>query len=207
MTRHSSLARRALVVALALVLAPATSLAQEPPPFPWLFRTRLVLSGNSDESEPAGFSTYSTIAIEAGLARRLGPAFDLELSLRTESREVDYEPAAGPRERLGSLELVPLNLFLLWHAPGTGKVKPYLGAGLNVTVTWEKSGVLDSLDVKPSIGPAVYAGATLRLTDYIGLEAAIRWNSQTTDIEGDGIPYASLKVHPLALSFGLGFRF
>jgi outer membrane protein W len=61
--------------------------------------------------------------------------------------------------------------------------------------------------VKPSLGPAVQAGAILRLSDRVGLDAAIRWNSQTTDIEGDGIPYASLKIHPIALALGLGFWF
>ena len=196
-----------IVVVLALALTPAVSLAQAPHSLTWSFRTRLVLSGNSHESEPAGFSTYSAIAIEAGVARRLSAALDLELSVRTESREVDYEPASGPRQRLGSLEMVPLNLLLQWHSPGTGKVKPYLGAGLNLTIAWEKSGVLDSLDVKPSLGPAVQAGAAVRLSDRMDLEAAIRWNSQTTDIEGDGSPYASLKVHPIALALGLGFWF
>jgi outer membrane protein W len=81
------------------------------------------------------------------------------------------------------------------------------GPGSNATFGWEKSGVLDSLAVKPSFGPAVQAGAAVRLSDRIGLDAGVRWNSQTTDIEGEGGPYASLKVHPIALGVGLGFWF
>jgi outer membrane protein len=199
--------RRGALSLIALALGYLPLAAQEKGPPPWSFRTRAIITGNSAESEPAGYKMYSAITLEAALTRRLGRLFGLELGVRTESREVDFQPGEEPAERLGSLELLPVNLLLQVRPALSGRFHPYAGAGLNLTVAWEKSGVLDSMDVSPSPGAALQLGADLDLSPAILLNFDLRWNALSVDIENRSVPYASLKVDPIALGLGLGFRF
>jgi outer membrane protein len=174
---------------------------------PWTFRSRLVMSGSTDHSEPAGFTMYSGIALEAALARRLSDRFAVELAVRTESREVDRVVSGPITERLGSLELLPVNLLVQWHPARSGSVRPYLGAGMNFTVAWEKSGVLDSLDVSPQIGGALQVGVLVPLSGRVAFNADVRWNSLATDIRAPGGRFALLTVDPIALGLGLELAF
>lgn len=198
--------RRAFLVCTLLVMGKPVS-GQQQPSSSWTFRTRLVLSGNSDESTPPGYVVYSGIGLEAAITRRIGKSFGMEFSLRTESREVDYEPPGGERERLGSLELLPLN-FLVQFRPATGgRLKPYAGAGISFTPTWEKSGVLDSMDVGSHTGPALQLGADIELSGSVLFNVDLRWNTLTADVENAGAPFTSLKIDPIAFALGVGFRF
>src|SRR5580765_7949418 len=128
-----------VLLALSIVAIPAH--AQSPPPrrLAWTFHTSAFISGNSDQSDPAGYTVYSGIGLLAGIRRQLGNAFALELTMRTESREVDVAQTGGPDLRLGSLELLPVNLLFQWRPPIGGAVRPFIGAGLNVTAAWEKT--------------------------------------------------------------------
>ncbi len=203
--------RRALTTAITFVLllasVPASAGEGGAPAEPWMFRTRLVLTGNSDHSEPAGFTVYSAVTLEAALCRRLSRRLTAELSLRTESREVDRAAAGGPDERLGSLELLPITLAIQYRPAGGGTVHPYAGFGVNMTTAWEKSGELDSLDVGPHLGPAVQLGADFDLGPRVVFNAHIGWNTLVMDIDRAGTRFARLKIDPIALGLGVGFRF
>ena len=190
---------------LAVTGAPMSISAQTTSP--WTFRSRLVMSGSTDHSEPAGVTMYSGIALEAALARRLSDRLAVELAVRTESREVDRVVAGPITERLGSLELLPVNLLVQWQLARSGSVRPYVGAGMNLTVAWEKSGVLDSLDVATRVGGALQVGALVPLSGRVAFNADVRWNSLSTDIRGSTGRVALLKVDPIALGVGLEFAF
>lgn len=172
----------------------------------WTFTTRVLMTGSSDESDPPGYQVYSTFALEAALRRVLGSSFSAELTVHTESREVDSLVSGGEDRRLGSLELLPLNLFLQYRRSG-GSLHPYAGVGVNATFAWEKSGVLDSLDMKPSFGPAIQIGADLDLSPQVLLNADLKWNRLRADLENGGVPLTSIRMDPLALGAGVGFRF
>ena len=62
---------------------------------PWTFTTRLLATGSSDESEPAGYKIYSAFTLEASLRRTFSRVVGAELTVRTESREVDSLVPAG----------------------------------------------------------------------------------------------------------------
>ena len=173
---------------------------------PWSLTTRVLVTGSSDESDPAGYQVYSTFALEAALRRVLGSSFSAELNIHTESREVDSLVPGGEDRRLGSLELLPLNLFLQYRRSG-GSLHPYAGVGVNATFAWEKSGVLDSVDMKPSFGPAIQIGADLDLSPLVLLNADLKWNRLRADLENAGVPLTSIRMDPLALGVGVGFRF
>jgi outer membrane protein len=187
----------------ACALAPGLARAQSSTS-PWTFATRAVMTGSSDpdRSDPKGYEFYSAFAIEAAVQRRLGSRFALETSLRTESREVTFQDAPA-----GSIEVLPVNVILQYRPPIGDRVRPYVGAGLNLSVVWEKAGALDSTDLAPSIAPAVQLGVDVRLTPRLFLNLDVRWHPWRTDVEADGETLARLQIDPLALGAGIGFRF
>jgi outer membrane protein len=192
------------LIAWLAAAAPAPAQGTPPDGRHWMIRTSLFLSGTSDRSDPAGYTVYSGLGIAAAVSRAFGPLLRAELSVRTESRELDQDQPIGYL-RLGSLEMVPLTLMLQLRASG-GKVQPYLGGGANVTMAWEKSGVLDTLDVAHSVGPAVQAGADIRVSPAVVVNADITWYLHRTGISAQGARIVSLRLDPLVLSAGVGFR-
>ena len=112
----------------------------------------------------------------------------------------------GEDRRLGSLELLPVNLFFQYRRLA-GTLHPYAGVGVNATFAWEKSGVLDSVDMKPSFGPAIQIGADLDLSPQVLLNADLKWNRLRADLEIAGVPFTSIRMDPVALGAGVGFRF
>jgi outer membrane protein len=199
-----------LAVLLGLAMLTARLAAAQAPvehTAPWTFTTRLLATGSSDKSEPDGYKAFSAVTLEAALRRNFGRILGLELMARTESREVDSLVPSGEDRRLGSLELLPLSLMLQFHPASHGAVRPYAGAGVNLTVAWEKSGALDSLDMGGSVGPALQAGADFDLSSRTLLNVDLRWNRLTADLENAGARLTRLKLDPLSLGVGLGFRF
>jgi outer membrane protein len=78
---------------------------------------------------------------------------------------------------------------------------------VNLTVAWEKSGALDSADMKGSVGPALQAGADFELSSRTLLNVDLEWNTLTADIENGGTRLTRLKMDPLSGGVGVGFRF
>jgi outer membrane protein len=199
-----------LTLAILLVAIPSQRVAaqvEDSRDGPWLFTTRLLMTGSSDRSEPAGFQVYSAFTLEAGLRRSLGRNLAAELTIRTESREVDSLVPAGEARRLGSLELLPIDLLLQFHLPTGGALHPYVGAGVNLTVAWEKSGLLDSTDMAGSVGPAIQLGTDLDLSRYAVLNLDLKWNAMTATLENGGSRLTRIDLDPLSLGIGAGFRF
>jgi outer membrane protein W len=195
------------VVSLLTLLVPIHLAAQgTAPSSAWAFTTRVLATGSSDHSEPDGFQAYSAFTLEAALRRRLGGSFAAELTVRTESREVDSLVTSGEDRRLGSIELLPLNLFLQYRLGGRS-VHPYAGAGVSATFAWEKSGLLDSTDMKGSIGPAIQVGADVDLSSSVLLNTDLKWNRMRADLKNGEARLADIRVDPLSLGIGLGFRF
>ncbi len=193
---------------LAFVVALLPALAAADSARPWVFRTRAVMSGNSDQSDPSGYKVYSGIAVEAALGRQLWGWLAAELSVRTESREVDVADPGHPDRRLGSIDLLPLALFVQARPPWWATVHPYAGAGVSLTPCWEKTGALDDMQLTPGLGPAVQLGVDVDVADYLFVDADLRWNLYRTDVSTqDGTKMATLKIDPLALAVGLGVRF
>jgi len=199
---------RAFLVALLLV--PATAVAQGGGDGPdWRVYVRTGISGSSHDSEPDGYKIYSGVAIDVALARRISEPFWIELAFRTESREVEGPPQPGFGDHLGSLEMLPVSMTLQWHPLGArgATVQPYLGAGFNTTVTWEKSGLLDTLDPPAHFGPVFQLGTGVDLSSNAVLSLDARWNTLAVELEGLASPTPRVDVDPLTLGVGLGLMF
>ncbi len=201
----SSAACRISLLGLSLLLAGAAEIsAQNVEPAPCSrFLTRLTATGSSDASEPQGYKAYSSIHLEIGVRRPLTSNLAIELDLAHESREVDW---MGPEkeESLGSIELLPVHM-LLQYRPLMRKWHPYIGAGVNYTLFWEKSGELNSKKLSPSAGPILQLGVDRPLTSHIVLNLDIKFIRMKTDFEGPQKEQIKLSIHPTAMGIGLGF--
>ena len=159
-------------------LLPGRASGQPPsdPTNPWTFATRVVMTGSSDatRSEPEGYEVYSAFTLEAVVKRRLGSVLALEASVRTESRELSFGEDEVP---VGSFEALPLNVILQYRPAVGDRFRPYVGAGLALTVVW------------------------------VFLNVDLRWNPWRTSVESDGSELVRLRIDPIALGVGVGFRF
>jgi outer membrane protein len=167
------------------------------------------MTGSSDEtkSDPEGYKVYSAFTLDAAVQRRLGSRFAVEVSIRTESREVSLTSGSGEEAPIGSVEALPMTVLLQYRPTIGDRVRPYVGAGLNLTAVWEKAGALDSTDLSLSFVPAVQIGADVRLSPRVFLNLDLKWNPWRTDIDAEGSQIAHLQIDPLALAVGVGFRF
>jgi len=103
-----------------------------------------------------------------------------------ESREIDFTwPVNGSGLNLGSVQTLPLNVMVLARPWGGGRVKPYVGAGLNATFLYEKSGMLDSTDLTRGFGLAVQGGLDIAVGRRGLVNIDLRWNQLETDLEAE----------------------
>jgi len=181
------LCRSAVTAVFLAVGLPVIAFAQSSPAEdgPWSMRTRVQLSGSSDLSEEEGYRVYSGVPIEISVRREFGGRFGVEFSAALESREVDVA-ASGVSDRvnLGSIQTLPINVLVQYYfRPGSARVKPYAGAGANLTLFWEKSGALDSSDLSPGGGLAVQVGTDIALSAAVVFNLDLRWNQLATNLE------------------------
>jgi outer membrane protein len=197
---------RALTFALLLLApaAPAHLAAQSE--HPWTLRTRALLVGANAESDPVGLDVYSAFTVEADISRRFGRHFAAELILASASHEVT-SMVDGEEVPLGSVELLPPTLLAQYHFLPDAKVHPYVGAGVNLSIFYEKSGDLDALDLATKVAPAAQAGVDVDLSDRMLLNFDLKWIWLKTTLENEGTSLAELTIDPFIIGAGVGFRF
>lgn len=195
------------LVIVTSVLVTNLASAQSVPDGGWSAISRLTATGTNEGSDPDGYKVYSAIALEVGARRYIGRFVALEMTGALQSREVEFPDATGIRENLGSIEMLPVTVTVQLRPFQSGRWRPYIGAGGNLTLCWEKSGRLDNHDLTPSIGAVVQAGVDYEMTDRASLNLDIRWNQARTDLERDGVRVATLRLQPATLGVGFLFRF
>jgi outer membrane protein len=188
----------ALAVGSVVLTAPAAAQTEHP----WLVRARAVAIVPQASSEPAGLDVKSDATIELDISRFLTPNIALELILATASQEV---VAGSPS--LGTVQHLPPTLNLQYHPLTTGQFRPYVGAGGNVTFFYGKSGGLDGLDLTTSVGYSFQAGADVALTKRAVLNFDGKYVRIATDVKSGGTKAYHLKINPLVIGVGLGYRF
>jgi len=150
-----------------------------------------------------------------------------ELILGTTKHKVnttnsDISAVGGPTDAnvdLGSVWLLPPTLTAQYHFyPSKDEiVKPYIGAGVNYTIFYnEKSGIAKDIKYDNKFGFAIQAGSDFNITDNFFLNIDAKFIFLKTDVTVDAsnlaggatldIP-AKVKINPLLLGFGVGYRF
>lgn len=213
----SSLSRRAPSRALAMALgslclaaASVPAWAQTTTEGPWLVRLRAVhLDAANKDSTGLGLSINSKVIPEVDISYFFTPNLAAELILTVPQKQT----VRADGTRIGSLKHLPPTLTLQYHFIPDGKVRPYVGAGLNYTrfssVKFDpavQTALSPSIE-KNSVGLALQAGVDIPLSGGMYLNVDVKKVQIRTDVSSFGAKAGTFKVDPVLVGVGLGWRF
>jgi outer membrane protein len=210
------------VAALAALALPTAVCAAEEGN--WLVRARAVYLDPANKSEAGSGALDPTLL--PGDAIRVNsktlPEVDIsyfftknlaaELIL-TYPQKQKVSIASGPlQESIGSFKHLPPTLTLQYHFLPEGQFRPYVGAGVNYTrlssVRLRSSVAGVGLDLeRDSWGGALQAGLDVKLGQNLYLNFDIKKVFIDADLRLDGAKVSKVKVDPLLVGVGLGWRF
>lgn len=107
--------------------------------------------------------------------------------------------------------LLPPTLSAQYHFNPNGRMRPYLGAGVNYTSffrerTW---GALQGtkLELGPSFGPAAQLGVDIDVIPGWIVNVDARWFDIDTDAKLGGADLGTIEIDPIAFGLSIGHRF
>jgi len=106
---------------------------------------------------------------------------------------------------------LPPTLSLQYHFLPDGRIRPYVGAGLNATLFFDEktTGALagTELSLDDSFGVAAQLGVDFALSDDWMLNLDARWIDIDTGARLDGVGIGSVAIDPYAFGISVGRKF
>jgi outer membrane protein len=134
-----------------------------------------------------------------------------ELILATTKHRVYVDNSSSGNLDLGSVRVLPPVLTLQYHFNPDGKWSPYVGAGINYTVTYGASTGPSVNDVKYSneFGYALQAGLDYEIDDVWSLNFDVKKVFVDTDIVANGgsVNAKGTALDPWVIGLGFGYTF
>ena len=190
----------------------------------WMVRARAVYIDPADKSEAGSGALNPTLlpADAIHVSSETIPEVDIsyfftrnlaaELIL-TYPQKHKVSIASGPlQESIGSFKHLPPTLTLQYHFLPDGQFRPYVGAGINYTrissvkLHSNAAGVDLDLD-RDSWGGALQAGFDYKLGQNLYLNFDVKKVYIEADVKLNGAKVSKVKVDPLLVGIGLGWRF
>ncbi|WP_395404514.1 OmpW family protein [Pseudoduganella sp. UC29_106] len=178
---------------------------------PWLVRARAVHIDTADKSDPvAGAGASDRLSVSS----RTIPEVDIsyfftqhiaaELVLTYPQKHDVYLDGKS----IGTFRHLPPTLLAQYHFLPGAQFDPYVGAGVNWT-TFSKNRLLNgaaSLE-HDSVGLAVQAGVDVKLTGNWSLNLDVKKMRLRSDVLIGGVKASAVRVDPVLLGVGVGYRF
>ena len=112
--------------------------------------------------------------------------------------------------QVGSTKHLPPTISLQYHF-GEGKVKPFVGAGINYTLfmSEETEGALagSDLELDDSFGLALHAGVDFKVGEKGAIRIDARWIDIDTDAKLNGVDIGTVNIDPLVYGAAYVFQF
>ncbi|MEX3639533.1 OmpW family protein [Paraburkholderia sp. BR14320] len=175
----------------------------------WLVRLRAI------SIEPQVRSTDTLSALDVGVSNALVPEVDFTYMVRD---SIGVELILGTSRHhltsnlgdLGGVNVLPPTLLLQYHFNHAGRVRPYVGAGLNYTLFYNNGlhagGVPVSIK-NHSFGPALQVGIDVQASKSLFVNADIKKIWMKTDASLGGSTIGALHLDPLVIGIGVGVKF
>lgn len=204
----SKLIAAAVLATLTLGMSAGSVMAQESP---WLVRARAVHIDPADKSDPvagAGASNRLTVSDktipEVDISYFFTPNWAAELILTyPQKHDVHLDGA-----KIGTFKHLPPSLLLQYHFTNSSPFKPYLGAGINYTRISSVKLLGGGADLeKDSFGLAVQAGIDYAIDKNWSLNLDVKKVQIRSDVFIGGAKASRVKVDPVLLGVGVGYRF
>lgn len=190
----------------------------------WLLRGRAILVAPTEDSsgiEPAfpneEVSVSNSFAPEVDVTYFLSDHIALELIAATTKHDVGGKGALEPIGELADTWVLPPTLTLQYHFAPKGKVRPYVGAGLNYTLFYgeDASGGLEDaigstkVELDDSFGYALQAGVDFDLNEKIFLNLDVKYIDIDTKAKlttGSLVNRVKVSIDPIVVGVGLGIK-
>lgn len=183
-------------------------LAQESP---WLVRVRALHIDPANKSDPVGGSGASDRLHvsdkwipEVDISYFLTPHWAAELVVTyPQKHDVTLDG-----QRIGTFKHVPPTLLAQYHFLPGAQIDPYVGAGVNYTLI-SKVDILNGAGrlEHDSIGAALQAGADVRIDRKWSLNFDVKKVQIRSDVAINGMRASRVKIDPVLLGAGIGYRF
>lgn len=137
--------------------------------------------------------------------------FAVELVLATAQHSASAQGTDLNNLDLGEVSLLPPTLLAQYHHQ-MGKLKPYVGAGINYTIFYNvEPGVARSVRYENSMGWAWQVGADYEIASNVYLNFDLKKLYLSTDVEvntySNGQVTADVDINPWIVGLGVGYRF
>jgi outer membrane protein len=141
-----------------------------------------------------------------------------ELILATTKHDVSGRGSISALGDVASTWVLPPTLTLQYHFAPEGKIRPYLGAGINYSVFYSSKassslqGALGPTSVKlgDSFGYALQAGVDVPVSDKVFVNFDVKYIDMKTTARltsGATVRTARVNIDPIVAGVGVGFRF
>ena len=197
--------KKVLIAATVGMLVAGSVAAQESP---WLVRARAVhLNMANVDSTGLGLTVNDKTIPEVDISYFFSKNIAAELILTVPQKQHVY---AGSTD-LGTFKHLPPTLTVQYHFTDLNGYKPYVGAGLNYTLINKESistnGTNKVTLSNSSVGFALQAGVDIPLTKQLSLNFDVKKVQLKTQVYVDGVDHGTLKLNPVLLGVGVGYRF
>jgi outer membrane protein len=108
------------------------------------------------------------------------------------------------------VNVLPPTLLLQYHFNHAGRIRPYVGAGVNYTLFYNNglnAGGQSIGVTNHSWGPALQAGVDVQVTKSLFVNADIKKIWMHTDATLGGQALGRLSIDPVVVGLGVGMRF
>jgi outer membrane protein len=190
-----------LLAAMGALYAPAAQSADTP----WMVRIRAVNLDAADKNTWANnnVSANDKVIPEVDISYFFTPNWAAELILTyPQKHDVRLNGAV-----IGSLKHLPPTLTLQYHFDTASMYKPYVGAGLNYTVFSSVRLPAGLTIERSSFGVALQAGLDIEIQKNLYLNFDVKKVQIRTDLASAGAKLGAIKVDPVLVGVGLGWRF
>jgi outer membrane protein len=201
--------KKILIAATVGMLVAGSVAAQESP---WLVRARAVnLNMANKDGVAAGALNLSvndkTIG-EVDVSYFFNKNVAAELILTLPQNQGVYSNGAS----IGNFKHLPPTLTLQYHFTDLNGFKPYVGAGVNYTkitgTSLSTNSALDPVTLDShSYGAALQVGVDVPLTKQVSLNFDVKKVYIQTDVYANGVNKGTLKLDPVLVGVGVGYRF
>lgn len=202
------------VLAVALVSLVSISsqvCAQQLQEGPWLVRVRAVHLDPANKSDPIGgagaadrLTINSKTIPEIDISYFFTPNWATELVLTYPQKQKVFLDGT----EIGTFKHLPPTLTLQYHFTPQKTISPYVGAGINYTRISSVKLLNGAADLEnSSVGLALQAGVDFKLDKNWSLNLDVKKVQIRSDVNTATGQLSAVKIDPLLIGVGVGYRF
>lgn len=211
-----------MMLGVLAVAAAGTATVAQADEGPLVARVRAVALLPANKSDPIGALNVPADAIhinskgipEVDFEYFFAPNWSSELILTYPQKQnvVVKESALGGPVSIGTFRHLPPILTVKYNFLPQADFRPYVGVGVNLTLLSNIDLAVPTspplrLDLKKvSVGPAVQLGFDYKVADHWFVNADAKWAMLRTKVRLNGADLSTVKVDPVLLAVGVGYR-